>query len=319
MVTFNKNDGSTDGYWSSKYVSSPATTIDELPDPPTWSGYVFDGWYTTPGSGGSEFTETTTIPGGITVYAHWLKSHTVTFDKNGGDTDASPATKTVTGPATTLGTLPVPPARMGYNFGGWYTVPGSGGNEFTASTTVSGDITVYAHWDTYSYTVTFDENGGHTAANPTTKTVNSPATTINALPAPPARTNYHFDAWNTAEDGTGTSFIASSTVSGNITVYAQWAYTQFDITLILGDAGDGAFSETDFTLSKSGSPNSQTVTITGAGYTNPRWMVDGTLKGTGTGIVIQAADYGTGGHNLTLIVTRSGISWSKEIAFTVTN
>jgi uncharacterized repeat protein (TIGR02543 family) len=320
-VSFDKNGGNTEASPATRTVNSPSTTINTLPTPPTRSGYIFGGWYTAQDDGGSEFTASTTVSGNITVYARWIYSYTVTFNKNGGDTEAYPATKTVIGPATTIDTLPAPPAKTGYNFGGWYTAPGSGGSEFTETTTVSGNITVHAHWDTYSYTVTFNKNDGDTEAYPATKTVNSPATTIDTLPAPPTRTNYNFDAWNTAPDGTGTLLISSTTVSGDITVYAQWAYTQFDITVNLGDAGDGAFSETDFTLSKSGTgnPDSRTISITGTDYTNPRWMVDGTLKGTGTGIIIQAADYGTGGHGLTLIVTRSGISWSKEIAFTVTN
>jgi hypothetical protein len=48
--------------------------------------------------------------------------------------------------------------------------------------------------------------------------------------------------------------------------------------------------------------------------------VDGDLKGTGTSIIINAADYSeVGVHYLTLIISKSGVSWSKEISFTVTN
>jgi hypothetical protein len=105
-------------------------------------------------------------------------------------------------------------------------------------------------------------------------------------------------------------------VSADITVYAQWAHTQFGINLEF-DAGSGAFSQANFAVSKSGGTQSQTVSITGWGYTNPRWFVDGELEGTGNSITIDAADYGEGGHNLTLIITKSGVSWSREISFTV--
>lgn len=43
--------------------------------------------------------------------------------------------------------LPATPTREGYDFGGWFTDQAcSEGNEFTAGTTVSGTMTVYARW-----------------------------------------------------------------------------------------------------------------------------------------------------------------------------
>ncbi len=71
---------------------------------------------------------------------------TVTFHKNGGDTEASPAQITVTS-GSTVGTLPTAPTRDGYTFKGWNTAPDGNGTEFTADTPVTGDITVYAQWE----------------------------------------------------------------------------------------------------------------------------------------------------------------------------
>jgi uncharacterized repeat protein (TIGR02543 family) len=42
--------------------------------------------------------------------------------------------------------MPSNPTRDNYTFGGWYTAQNGGGSQFTADTTVSGDITVYARW-----------------------------------------------------------------------------------------------------------------------------------------------------------------------------
>jgi uncharacterized repeat protein (TIGR02543 family) len=318
-VTFN-SDGGTAAVPTTKTVATPATTINALPAQPSRTGYSFEGWYTEQNGEGTAFTAQTTVTSSITVYAKWYTySYTVTFNSEGG-TAANPATKTVALPATTVDSLPNPPIKTGYLFGGWHTEPYGGGNEFTATTTVSDSITVYARWDSYSYLVTFDNNGGDTAANPATKPVDSPATTVEVLPAQPAKTGYNFAGWNTAANGSGIPFTASTTVSGSITVHAQWTYEQFDITLNL-DAGDGAFSETNFTISKSGSgyPVSRNIAIAGTGYTNPRWYVDENLKGTDTNIGISAANYNLGGHTLALFITKGGVSWSKEITFTVTN
>ncbi|MDR2922598.1 MAG: InlB B-repeat-containing protein [Treponema sp.] len=76
----------------------------------------------------------------------------VTFDKNHSDasgfTDANPQTKTVTPPAATVETLPTAPTRTGYNFKGWYDdANAAGGTAFTATTAVTGNITVYARWE----------------------------------------------------------------------------------------------------------------------------------------------------------------------------
>ncbi|MDR1868202.1 MAG: InlB B-repeat-containing protein [Treponema sp.] len=73
-----------------------------------------------------------------------------------------------------------------------------------------------------TFTVTFDKNEGTTDADPTTKTVTAPATTVDALPTPPARTDYLFDGWNTQANGEGEAFTADNVVTASITVYAQW-------------------------------------------------------------------------------------------------
>jgi uncharacterized repeat protein (TIGR02543 family) len=319
-VTFDNDGGNTEANPTTKTVTSPATTVGTLPVPPTKTGYNFGGWYTEKNGGGSEFTAGTPVTGSIKVFAKWdTYSYTVTFDNDGGDTEASPAAKTVASPNTTIDSLPVPPTKTGYNFGGWYTEKNGGGSEFTAGTPVTGSIKVFAKWDTYSYTVTFNNNGGNTEADPMTKTVASPATTIDALPNQPTKLDDDFVNWNTEANGSGTVFTAATTVTGDITVYAKWSGVL--ITLNLDDAGDGAFSQGSFTVSKTGNgdPSGQAISINGSGYTNPRWMVDGTLKGTDTSIIIQAADYNLGGHNLSLLITKNGVTWSKDIAFTVTN
>jgi uncharacterized repeat protein (TIGR02543 family) len=72
------------------------------------------------------------------------------------------------------------------------------------------------------YTVTFNNSGGNTQANPQQKTVTSPATTVGSLPAAPSRTGYTFDGWYTQNNGGGTAFTGGTPVSQNITVYARW-------------------------------------------------------------------------------------------------
>ncbi|PRX71137.1 putative repeat protein (TIGR02543 family) [Cohnella sp. SGD-V74] len=72
-------------------------------------------------------------------------THTVAFDKNGGDTEATPSTLSVTDDET-VAALPAPPTRPGYAFAGWNTQPNGGGTGFDETTVVNGDVTVYAQW-----------------------------------------------------------------------------------------------------------------------------------------------------------------------------
>jgi len=73
-------------------------------------------------------------------------TYTVTFDGDGATTPADPSSKTVVSPATTLDFLPKAPKKDGFVFGGWWTEKNGGGTQFTASTAVIGDLTVYAKW-----------------------------------------------------------------------------------------------------------------------------------------------------------------------------
>ncbi len=70
---------------------------------------------------------------------------TVTFDKNGGDTNADPAAVPVAAGGT-VGVLPTPPVRAGFVFAGWNILPDGSGEAFTGATPVNADITVYAQW-----------------------------------------------------------------------------------------------------------------------------------------------------------------------------
>jgi uncharacterized repeat protein (TIGR02543 family) len=317
-VTFKLNDGTAD-VWETKTVTAPATTVTDFPDDPTRNGYTFASWNIQADGSGEGFTATTVVGGDITVYAQWTgDTYTVSFKSN-DSTDTTLDTKTVTLPATTIAEADFPAdlSRADYTFAGWNTVPDGSGDDFTATTVVSGDITVYARWAANTYTISFKSNYG-TNDTLDTKTVTFPATTIAEadFPADPSRDGYAFAEWNTEPDGLGDDFTATTVVSADITVYAQWMH-EYDISLNF-DAGEGVFSQTSFTLSK-GASESKTVSITGSGYANPRWFVDGDLKGTENSIAIDAADYGAGGHTLALIVSKGGGLWSKAITFTVAN
>ena len=142
-VTFNGNGG-TPATQTKTVDKDTSIGLSDMPTAPTRSGYTFDGWYTAT-SGGTSFTFLTIVREDITVYARWTSSTstqcTVTFNWNGG----TPATQTRTvssGSSIGISNMPTSPTRSGYTFGGWYY----GDTQFTAYTTVTTNITVYASW-----------------------------------------------------------------------------------------------------------------------------------------------------------------------------
>jgi len=160
--------------------------------------------------------------------------YTVTFDKNTtdeGSTAPSPATKKVISPATTVGSLPTTePTRPGYFFTGYNTKTDGTGSPFLATTTVTGNITVYAQWK-MGYKVTFDKNDpSATDPNPTYVDLETTAigesVTVGAdkWPSDPTMAASAFLGWNTQSDGLGTEFTWDTPVTASITVFAKWKF-----------------------------------------------------------------------------------------------
>jgi len=195
------------------------------PTAPTRTGYVFAGWY-------KEFEcinawdfANDTVTSDVTLYAQWTtNTYTVTFDKNGGDTEANPTTKTATYGGN-VGTLPTAPTRIGYTFTSWNTKANGSGTEFKATTAVTADITVYAQWTINSYTVTFDSQGGSTVSS---QTVNHGGKATE--PTAPTWGGYIFGGWYKESECTNNWDFNTDTVTSDVTLYAKWTGPVHNIT-----------------------------------------------------------------------------------------
>jgi uncharacterized repeat protein (TIGR02543 family) len=153
---------------------------------------------------------------------------TVTFDADGGE-PASVQFRCIKG--ETLETLPANPSKDGYIFGGWFTEQNGGGTQFTASTLVNANMTVYAKW---TYQVTFDADGG----TPATSTASCLAGATVGLPSPePTKASHLFGGWFTEPNGGGTPFTAATLVTANMTVYAKWIRVEDAVTVTFDAAG----------------------------------------------------------------------------------
>lgn len=236
VVSFNANGGSVETL--SKTVNS-GEAYGTLPTP-TRTGYNFTGWYTAL-SGGTEVTPETVFSGSedVVLYARWsLIYYTVHFNANGGTVSKTYKIAYYGKPIETLPT----PTRAYYTFDGWYT-EASGGTLVTSDTFFNRveDITLYAHWNLITSTVSFNANGG--TVEPSSKTVDSNGT-YGELPVP-VRTGYDFLGWYT--DAAEGIKVTSETVYNSVedsTLYAHWALSSFTLNF---DANGGTVSESSKT------------------------------------------------------------------------
>lgn len=209
------------------------TTISVTATPAT--GYNFKHWRYNDSSASGGYSESTTNPLKVIITGKRditavfkLKSYTVTWNANGGTVSPASTTKTH---GSTLGTLPTPTrastAEYSYTFAGWFTAT-SGGTQISSTTTVTKNVTYYAHWTATkrSYTATFNGNGGSTPSpSSITKEYN---TALGTLPTC-TRTGYTFLGWYTASSG-GTKISTTTVVTKNITYYAQWSINSYTLT-----------------------------------------------------------------------------------------
>ena len=209
------------------------TEISTTATPAT--GYNFKYWRYNNLSASGGYSQNTINPMRITITGKRditavfeLKSYTVTWNANGGTVSPASVSKTH---GSTLGTLPTPTrdatAEYSYTFAGWFTAA-SGGTQISSTTTVTGNVTYYAHWTATkrSYTATFNGNGGSTPSpSSITKEYNMALGTLPTC----SRTGYTFLGWYTASSG-GTKISTTTVVTKDITYYAQWSINSYTLT-----------------------------------------------------------------------------------------
>ena len=231
-VTYNGN-GNTGGTVpvdpNSPYASGATVTVLGNTGNLVRTGYGFAGWNTAADGSGTSYTAGShfTMPAAnLILYARWtLNAYTLTTTANpaqGGTVVRNPNQGTYDHGAVVQLTAT---ANAGYAFREW-----SGdltGTDNPASVTMDGNKTITAEFAT-GYTVTYDGNGntGGTAPVDTNSPYAAGATvTVLENTGNLVKTEYSFNGWNTAEDGSGTSYPAGSQFTmpaANVILYAKW-------------------------------------------------------------------------------------------------
>jgi uncharacterized repeat protein (TIGR02543 family) len=201
---------------------------------PTRTGYVFEGWFTSMGGTGTQFTAMSPVNGNVRLYAHWTPEirFTVSFMPGGDNVDLN------TMPATQVNEYRAgdrfnPPSQTPtrsnfFIFAGWFTGEGGTGIQYTNTTIVDSDVTLFAHWArNMSLAMTVMFNPGATGVNATSM---PPAQVNEYWPGDlfrppiqvPTRANFIFAGWFTQQNGRGIQYTHTTPIIGSITLFAHW-------------------------------------------------------------------------------------------------
>ena len=220
---------------------------------PHQEGYTFVGWFNAQ-TGGEQALDNAVLTTDLTLYARWTaNTYTINFKANKGYGYMQTQTFTYDMPQTLS---PNTFNRTGYHFIGWNTQADGMGINYKDGAEVSnltpeanGTVNLYAQWLEYTYTVSFNANGGKGHMDDMPLTYDTPQ---NLIPCTFTRIGYTFVGWNTQADGMGTNYTDGQTVlnltdQANVTVtfYAQWAVNHYEVTFN-ANGGNGNMDNMSF-------------------------------------------------------------------------
>lgn len=179
--------------------------------------------------------QVTMVEGGMTVYAVWVGNPVLTYDTNkpstwSGQMPSTPASISVTyntAAADGSGWQSGDTTKIkGYRFLGWYTGPQDNAGLYDWNTLLTGNVTVYAHWQRLQANVVYNANGG-TGSHPNTTGWQYSDVTIPGDTSKSFKHDglYRFKHWNTQPNDQGTVYTDGSRIAlqdKDITLYAIW-------------------------------------------------------------------------------------------------
>ena len=237
----------------------------------TKTGHSFSGWATT-ATGAKVYNDkgTIKITTATTLYAKWTAdTYTLTYDSQSG-TACNSKTGTY---GSTWGDL-CQPTRTGYTFGGWYTGTNGTGTKVESTSTISGNLKVYAKWTNATYAINYYLNDGKNHdSNPKTYTYGTGVTSF----YDPTRSCYTFGGWYQESSLTNKITSISTTATGAKNLYAKWTQKSYSVKYD-ANGGTGApsaqtkYCGTTLTLSS--------TVPTRTGYTFAGWNTKADASGT---------------------------------------
>ncbi len=275
-LTFNKNNGETplviqnipfESDISDKDTTGLVAGSTYVQDGIT---YYFDGWYDNVACAGQPYTLGTMPAHNLALYAKWTpEKYKVTFYNTLNEEDGVFHTEEN---ITPLHTISQPAGNPpGTDFKGWYWYLDGHFVQFDFGTPISGNFKLYPIFGSQTAQVTYDANGGGGAPVDNNNYLIGAEAVVKSAPAT-APENKVFLSWNTAADGTGTTYMPNSTITvptDGVTLYAQWGDINTG-TFITYNANGGTGGPTTIDLA-----NNATHTIIANSFTRPGYDFTG--------------------------------------------
>lgn len=217
-VTFLLGNGEADIVETVKYGEA----IRKMPKTPTKTGYEFKGWL---------YNNKSWVPSAIktdmTIIADWQpNNNNLSFEMSGAILDSAmdpmviPTDTTVALNKCTL-------VKPGYNFAGWATEDGGEVVYLDGADYKMGTLkynTLYAVWETATYNITYELNGGvNNEENPSTYTIDNIVTF-----AEPSKEGYTFSGWTL----NGEAVTDTAELYDDITLVANFDLIRYNINYV---------------------------------------------------------------------------------------
>jgi len=216
-------DSSSTGVGNGSDTGTYKKTYLEMQQQSTFAGFDFATIWTMDPDSAMPFPQ-------LRVAPH--RTVTMGFDARGGVISINSKQVAVGLP---LDEMPVP-ENPGYSFGGWWS-EANGGEEYSSLTICMNvsDFTVYAKWETNTYTIMLDAGSG--TVSPTSISARY-GEAVGVLPTP-TRDGYGFSGWYTGMDGEGSQYTTVTVFDSpaDMTLYAKWTPNQY---LVSFDSQDGS-------------------------------------------------------------------------------
>ena len=186
----------------------------------------------------------------------------ITYNLNGG-TGTTPSNQIQTSEGEDLRITSTVPVRTGYTFGGWNTLAAGTGTNYLADAIYNTNavLNLFAKWTANSYNVIYDTSTVTSGTMANTALTAGTAFTLRANAF--ARVGHTFKNWNTASNGSGTTYTNSQSVTlfSDLTLYPQWNLIAPGAPTVTTEAGNTEVTVTPTAAAASGTTVGPTTSM----------------------------------------------------------
>lgn len=260
-VTFDSNGGS-------KVTPVQVYRNNTVKEPTgvTRKGYRLEGWYKDEELTSRWNFSRDKVTGDLTLYAKWTIVYTVTFAANGG---SSVQAKEVV--KNGLLKEPTGVTRSGYTLEGWYKNTALTSKWNFATDKVNSNLTLYAKWTAVTYQVTFETNGGSSAA-----AIEAAGDSLIKEPVGVTKKDYVLEGWYTDAAFKVRWDFAKNKITRSMTLYAKWTEKTAEKYTVTFETNGGS-TAAPVQIYKAGSITEPSG-VTKNGYELEGWYRDAAFK-----------------------------------------